>query len=200
MSTSAGSLTDSCQMNCATSVRLVSSIVVVRKRLEISGPALFFVTTTVKDWKPAFSNKAIALAVLSQLRETLHHYDVSLTGYVLMPSHLHAILGFQQAELLSRFMQSFKILSSKKVKAFLGTTHSDFRRPDGTFALWKPRFDELVITSEKQLKVKLNYIHANPVRAGLAATAEGWPFSSAAAWYQDKPSILEIDRNFKWLI
>ncbi len=171
---------------------------VIRKRLDICGPALFFVTTTVTDRKPAFNDPVIAQAVLLQLDESLKIYQVSLTGYVLMPTHFHALLGFRQAEDLSRFMQSFKILTSKRVKDLPESAKFGLRGVHGSFALWKPRFDDLLINSEKQFRVKLNYIHENRVRAGLVGSAAEWPYSSAATWYQDRAGLLAIDKDFKW--
>jgi|GEM_PF-1016653 len=48
--------------------------------------------------------------------------------------------------------------------------------------VWRARFNGLAITSEVQFQTKLNYIHNNPVKAGLANEAESWPFSSASCW------------------
>ncbi len=171
---------------------------VIRKRLDICGSALFFVTTTIVDWKPVFNEPIIARSVLQQLGDSLNYFHVSLAGYVLMPTHLHALLGFPHAEELSRFMQSFKILSSKKVKELPQLARFNFQDARGSFSLWKPRFDDLMITSERQFTVKLNYIHENPVRAGLAALAVDWAYSSAGAWCQNKEGLLPIEKQFKW--
>ncbi len=95
-------------------------------------------------------------------------------------------------------MQSFKILTSKKVKYLPESARFGFQEAHGSFALWKPRFDDLLINSEEQFSVKLNYIHENPVRAGLVATAAEWPYSSAAAWYHDKEGLLGIVKDFRW--
>ena len=45
--------------------------------------------------------------------------------------------------------------------------------------IWASRFDDVAIFSESQFRVKLDYIHNNPVKAGLAKTPEGYPYSSA---------------------
>jgi len=172
---------------------------VVRKRLKLTGHALVFVTTTVNDWLPVFKDERIAVAVLHQLRDTLNHYDVSLVGYVLMLSHLHAFLGFRHIEQLSKFMQGFKILSAKRIKIFdLGEFH-DLLWKGGRFRLWKPRFDDLIITSEKQFRIKLDYIHNNPVKAGLASHACDWRYSSASDWLTDRPGLLAINKTFSWV-
>jgi putative transposase len=172
--------------------------VVVRKRLDLRGSALVFVTTTAHEWTPVFSDDECASAVVTQLQNALTHFDVSLVGYVLMPTHLHMLLGFRKIEKLSRFMQSFKILSSKSVAAIMPDSFSHSLRVDGRFRLWKPRFDDVIITSEKQFLIKLDYIHNNPVKAGLVASASDWRCSSAAAWERDERGLLPIEKRYAW--
>jgi len=48
--------------------------------------------------------------------------------------------------------------------------------------IWTPRFDDIAIYTGEQFRVKLNYIHNNPVKAGLAVSPEDYRFSSAGAW------------------
>jgi len=172
---------------------------VVRKRLNIKGQALVFVTITVQGWKPVFSNDIIAETILNQFDESLEYYNVSLIGYVLMPSHLHALLGFKKVEYLSKFVQSFKILSTKRVKSIKELIPFNITVVNGRISLWKPRFDDTIIISEKQFKIKLDYIHNNPVKAGLVRSPEDWLYSSASEWLLDKPSRLRIDKEFNWL-
>jgi putative transposase len=168
----------------------------VRKRPEIEGRALVFVTTSVTSWLPVFRNETAAHAVLEQLGETAQFFDVSIVGYVLMPSHLHALLGFSEIERLSRFMQSFKSLSSRRIeKLNLGSTFKNLR-VRGRFRLWRPRFDDLVIHSDELFRVKLEYLHNNPVKAGLARRAIDWHYSSAKDWLGDADGLLEIDKKF----
>lgn len=61
------------------------------------------------------------------------------------------------------------------------------------------RFDDLAIWSEKQFRIKLDYIHRNPVKAGLAGTPEGFPYSSAAAWLGDgADEVVRTTLDFEW--
>jgi len=48
--------------------------------------------------------------------------------------------------------------------------------------MWQPKYYVFNIHSESKMKEKLAYMHANPVRAGLANYAENWKFGSAS-WY-----------------
>jgi len=130
----------------------------------------------------------------------IQHFEVSCVAYALMPSHLHAALGFKEYQVVRKFMQSFKILSSKRLKPMLPTAlHTHFVQ-SGKYGFWMPRYDELVISSEKQFWVKLDYIHSNPVRGDLVGAQEDWPYSSAGDWLSNKPGAISIDKHFSYLI
>ncbi len=170
----------------------------VRARLHISGSGLHFVTTTITDWIPVFAKATLARQVLHQFGEACKRYETSIVAYVLMPSHLHALVGSKQNERLSQLIRSFKTLSSKLVKDT--GSESLIRRlsESGKYALWQPRFDELTIYSEKQFRVKFEYIHNNPVKEGLVQNAVDYPFSSASTWLLNMPGEIPIDRNFSY--
>ncbi len=130
---------------------------------------------------------------MNQLRETAIFFKASLPGYVLMPTHLHLLLGLKRLDSLSRFMQSYKSLSTRKIgKLELGKMGNRLKE-NGKFRLWKTRFDDVIITSEKQFRIKLDYIHNNPVKAGLVDNPSDWPYSSAGDWLGDKPGMIEVD-------
>jgi len=60
-------------------------------------------------------------------------------------------------------------------------------------------FDDLVISSEKQFRIKLEYIYNNPVKAGLVTTAVDYPYSIARNWVGERKGLVEIDKDFGWL-
>ncbi len=169
-----------------------------RTRLQMTGPCLTFVTTTVTDWVPVFGDKRLAECVLTTFGEGLTRQKVSCIAYVLMPSHLHAVIGVTDYSLISRFMQSFKIISSKNLKEQLGHNFLERITNSGKYHFWQPRYDELVITSEKQFRTKIQYIHTNPVRAGLVREAVDWVYSSARSWNGKGRGIVPIDTTFSF--
>jgi putative transposase len=59
-----------------------------------------------------------------------------------------------------------------------------------------PRFDDVIIYGRKQFRVKLNYIHGNPVKAGLVANAIDYKYSSAKDWLTDQKGPIDIDKNY----
>ena len=172
---------------------------VIRKRVNITGPALVFVTTTVKDWTPVFANEQFGRLVVDLLCEMLPRHQVSLGAYVLMPSHLHALMGFREIKQLSRTMRAFKSLSTRLLRPKLPHDLRNIFEENGAFRFWMPRFDDVVIWSEKQFKIKVDYIHNNPVKAGLVGQATEYSMSSAVDWILGKPGLISIDKNWAWL-
>lgn len=168
---------------------------VIRKRLIIPQQGIAFVTTTTNGWTPVFNNQLAAQITLIELQKTLDQYKGSLTGYVLMPTHIHMLICLPKISDLSKFVQTFKSISSRRLKAIdLKGTQNQLIQ-DGKFRLWKPRFDDFVIRDEDQFRTKLEYIHKNPVKAGLVNIETDWPYSSAVDWIEGRSGILRIDKS-----
>jgi len=121
-----------------------------------------------------------------------------------MPSHIHLLLYMPEGESLSDFMRDFKKFTSfafyKQISEYdksglLKTLQKN--APTGKWKLWMDRFDSQIITSEKFYEQKINYIHNNPVKAGLVKEITDWKFSSARNYYLDDHSVLEVSTG--WL-
>jgi len=156
-----------------------------RGRSTIEGPTLFFVTTTVRGRANKFADKSRLYELQTILFDTVRIKKVYLMAYVLMPSHLHLMVGCKGGgKELSRFMQTLKIISAKRMFP-------------GSGSIWKQRFDDFSIRSEEHFYTKLNYIHDNPMRAGLVAHPCDWPFSSASAWIKGAP-VEGLVKDMSW--
>jgi putative transposase len=171
---------------------------VVRRRLLLTGPAAVFVTTTVVNWLPVFSDESLAEQVTNEIRETTRRFDISVCAYVLMPSHLHLLIGFPQIESLTTFMQILKQGTARRIKNLLSPDLRKTLTTQSGYYLWKPRFDDLIIETEKQFRIKAEYIHNNPVKAGLVQRVEDYPHSSARYWLCGKLAPLPIDSEWRW--
>jgi putative transposase len=166
---------------------------VVRKRLNITGPAIAFVTTTSFEWKPVLTQKNVATIIIDELRKTQSAFQLNFISYVIMPSHIHLLIGFPEIERLSKCLQAFKSITSRQIKQL---SLPELARAD--YRLWMPRFDDLIITSEKQMRIKMEYIHNNPVKAGLVDKAEDWRYSSAVDWSTSGSGLIKIDKESQW--
>ncbi len=168
---------------------------VVRRRLDLPEPGLVFVTTTALGRKRIFSKPEHGAAVLAQFVETLEYFDARCFGWVLMPSHFHAIVALDDMSRLSTFMQAFKSLSSRRIRALADTTTLSELTLNGRFALWQPRFDDFMLRNEEQFRTKLSYIHQNPVKAGLVSAEVDWKWSSAATWRDGSTGLVPVETD-----
>ncbi|MBF8296934.1 MAG: hypothetical protein HW389_3479 [Bacteroidetes bacterium] len=93
-------------------------------------------------------------------------------------------------ESISDLMRDFKKFTSTRIReqlqreerrAFLDTLQRNGRlKKQQKFKLWMDRFDDIVIQDDSTLATKVDYIHNNPVKAGLVSSPEQWIYSSAA--------------------
>jgi len=97
-------------------------------------------------------------------------HAVAVWSYCLMPNHVHLILVPAVAEGLGRALGETHRRYSAVVNARLRVTGHLFQSRYGS-----------AVMDEAHLMAAARYVALNPVRARLAATADGWPWSSARA-------------------
>jgi putative transposase len=113
-----------------------------------------------------------------------------LTAWVFLPDHWHAIFYPRHPLTISRVMEAIKDGVTKRIN----------RRRREAGMLWQPRFFDRALRTVREYNEKVEYIHLNPVRAGLARRAEEWPWSSVHDYTGSverpaaTPSGLQIDR------
>ena len=106
--------------------------------------------------------------LLDLLSDYAKQFRVALHAYVLMSNHIHLLATPSTADGLPLMMQS------------LGRTYVRwFNTAQGrSGTLWEGRYKSTVIQTERYLMACMVYIDLNPVRAGLAAQARDYPWSS----------------------
>ena len=119
----------------------------------------------------------IAERVVAALRHgdtQLHRYQ--LHAFVVMPNHVHILVT--PSVVATRWLGPLKGFTSYQANKLLGT--------HGT-AFWQDEsYDHLVRNRDEFYRIR-QYIEDNPIRAGLAATAEEFPWSSALSRAEARP-------------
>jgi hypothetical protein len=162
------------------------------------GPAIYFLAAPTRDHMPIFGLPALAKQAVKQLARATADANAVVAGYVVMPSSMMAIVAFRGDHDLGEFMYNYKRLSAL---AIVGLDHGEFHemlyRKD-KFRPWMGRFDRMVIGSKEQLISRLDYIHNEPVRRGLAASATEYSFSSAGDWAGTARGLIKIEKDLAW--
>lgn len=124
------------------------------------------------------------------LLETKKKLSYLLLGYVIMPNHVHLLIvpdkrgGIQEIikQIQGDFSQKFKKmpkevqLITKSKKKSINQKLENSLEPNSK--IWEKIFHEHIITNKENLLTNLEYIHQNPVRAGLTRKAEEYKYSS----------------------
>lgn len=88
--------------------------------------------------------------------------------FVIMPDHIHFFARARShAKPLPGFMRDWKRWTAREI---LAAEHL-------SAPLWQAEFFDHVLRSAESYSEKWEYVRQNPLRAGLALSAESWPYS-----------------------
>jgi REP element-mobilizing transposase RayT len=141
-----------------------------------------------------FNQEACCQSVIDTLATLLNDWPCKLIAYVLMPDHTHLIVNPQDGR-IREFTGKLKSLSAKSIiKSARGI---DFKEsPDGSsHQVWQESFKAIPLWSAWMIWQKINYIHANPVKAGLVPSARDYRWSSFQPFYSGTEKPLKVDQE-----
>jgi putative transposase len=123
------------------------------------------------DHQPCFLDSLDRRRYLDDLRVLAREADCAIHAYVLMTNHVHLLLTPGTGGRIDRLMQA---LGRRYVRHF-----NDRHARSGT--LWEGRYKAGPVEADDHLLRCYRYIELNPVRAGIVARAEDYPWSSYGA-------------------
>lgn len=136
------------------------------RRLTLSD-RFFFITCRVHRQRRNLSEPEFAcLADVVHERRRLHGF--LLTAWVFLPDHWHAIITPRFPLTISRVMESIKVSATRLINRERGERG----------VLLQGRFFDRALRTMKEYNEKVEYIHFNPVKAGLVKRPEDWKWSS----------------------
>ncbi len=118
-----------------------------------------------------------------------------LIAYVLMPDHFHLLSNPRDGR-IKEFVGGLKSLSAKSIVRVC----KQFRFQAGAdgHQVWQESFKAMPLWSGWMIWQKINYIHANPVKAGLVKSAKDYPWSSFRSFYSQDDQSLAVDHDWSW--
>ncbi len=107
-----------------------------------------------------------------------HPHKYHLFAWVVMPNHVHVLIKPNKDCPLSQIVQSWKSYTAKQIK-------KEQTNPPSRIKIWQRDYWDRFIRDEDDFYSTLNYIHENPVRAGLVESAKDWQYSSYHDWFEN---------------
>ena len=138
--------------------------------------------------QPIFAGAVDYETLLSMVEENARKFQVDLHAYVLMSNHFHLLVTPATAEGLPLLMQA---VGRRYVRYF-----NQLQGRTGT--LWEGRYRSTLIQADRYLLACMVYMDLNPVRAGMAATAADYPWSSHGHYAGLRPDRLVTPHPLYW--
>lgn len=145
-----------------------------------------FFTATILNWLPILENEENKMIIADSLCYMVSNERVELNAFVIMRNHIHLIwqpllphtLHSTQFSFLKFTAQQLKFALEKNGPGLLEQCRVS--KCDRVFQIWQGNSLSIELYSERVFNQKLEYIHNNPVKAGMCNYPEEYFYSSAS--------------------
>ena len=115
------------------------------------------------------------------LERVRQRYRFVVAGYVVMPEHVHLLIGEPVKGAVSGVIHALKLSVV-------------MRRAERPF--WQARYYDFLVHNEEKRVEKLRYMHRNPVKRGLVEKPEEWAWSSFRHYSTGVEGRVEIESQW----
>ena len=145
--------------------------------------ALHFITFSCFHRLPFLEAPGPKETVEDLLEQTRARHRARVYAYVLMPEHIHLLINEPPSILVAQFLKALKQIASRKLRG-------DRRQ------FWQPRYFDSNIRGEAARSEVIRYIHRNPVKRGLVASAGQYRWSSFNHYATGIRGVVEIESEW----
>ena len=162
-----------------------------------------FITSVVNNRIPIFTRSQYCDILIEDLQFYRTAKQFLLLGYLIMPDHVHMIFhpegNYSIGEILRDYnkhtahaiLHRMKVCDARGVKGLSSiTVHRNTRKHQ----VWQEEPWKEEIFSEHFFMQKLDYIHRNPIRKGLAVNPKDRYYSSFRSLYLEDHRPNKVDR------
>jgi putative transposase len=127
---------------------------------------IFFATTRTSMGKRLLQSERNANILIDVLRSLVAEHRFRLHDFVIMPDHVHLLIEVSSEMTIEKALQYIKGRFSHRLSHDFGYNGE----------VWQRGFAEEQIMNKQSLETHRAYIAENPIKAGLAASTEEYPF------------------------
>ena|SRR6185312_4792740 len=148
--------------------------------------AMYFVSFAVVGWVDVFTRKEYRDVVIESLKFCQEKKGLIIYGWCIMSNHLHLIISAKENN-VSDVLKDFKKFTSKKILQAIKDHSGESRKEwvlkifkdagrrnsrNSEYQFWQQDNQPKIIFTPDFAAQKLEYIHYNPVEAGIVEKAE----------------------------
>ena len=168
----------------------------------------YFVTFTVIGWADVFSREIYKELLLEDFNYCIKNKGLILHAWVIMTNHLHLIVNSKNNN-LPGIIRDLKSYTSKRITDCIIKNNKESKKDwlinlfkeagkknsdNSIFQFWKQNYHPIELSYPFILNQRMNYLHNNPVKAGLVWEPWNFKYSSAIDYYTNEKGLLEIKR------
>lgn len=169
---------------------------------------IHFITFAVVQWIDVFTRKEYREVLLDSIRYCQYEKGLLVHAWCIMSNHVHLVVIAKNND-TSDILRDFKKFTGKEIIKAIAANEQESRREwmlelfkkagnansrNSVYQFWRQDNQPKELFSEKFTNQKLDYIHNNPVTAGIVDKAEAYLYSSARDYYYGKQcGLLAID-------
>lgn len=164
-----------------------------------------YLTLQVVDWIDVFSRKIYRDILIDNLRYCQQNKGLEIFAFVIMSNHMHLVVRSRNGN-LSDTIRDFKSFTSKQILNAINEENESRKewmltlfslaaarhKRNSEFQFWTHENHAVELLSNKFINQKIDYIHQNPVRAGIVEQPEEYIYSSAG-FYAGRGGLIELD-------
>lgn len=166
---------------------------------------LYFISFTIVHWIDLFIRKEYNSIIIESWKYCQKEKGLEIYAWCIMPSHIHMIVGSTDRP-LDKTIGEMKSFTSRKLRQAISEHPGESRREwiiwqmekagmknsnNNDWQLWQQHNMPLEIRSTEMFYRTMNYIHKNPVEAGLVEHEEDYLHSSARDFF-NKKGLIEL--------
>ena len=144
-----------------------------------------YFTASIRNWLPLLATDKYKNIITDSLRFLVENKRIELNAFVIMDNHIHLVWQPLTGHTLTSIQLSFMKFTAQSIKFALAIDNPALlekckvNKTDREYQIWKRKPLSIELSSEKVFLQKLEYIHNNPVKAGICLYPEDYHFSSA---------------------
>jgi len=144
-----------------------------------------FYTASILNGKHLLKPQKYKQVLMESLQYLVSQKRVVVFGYVIMDNHIHIIWKPTLLYSLKHTQLSFMKFTAQRIKRDLEENHTNVLRlflveaKDRSYQFWKRNPLCVNLYNNQIIEQKLNYIHQNPVKAGMCENPIDYKYSSA---------------------
>ena len=161
---------------------------------------VYFITCTVVQWTDVFTRREYADIIVNSLKYCREHKGLEIFAWVIMSNHIHLIISCKDGYNLSDILRDFKKYTATQIVQAIENNPRESRKrwllwllkEEDNISFWQKDNHAEEINTSAFYNTKLDYIHQNPVRAGIVDKEEEYLYSSARMLYTGN-GLLDLD-------